>query len=124
MVTASIRFLTNILMADLTCKGSELQNNLQSIGILTPPSIITLDNARTLQIHLNADDEIGEMVCDLVNAKKDTLGNVQRLCRYIYCMNEQHKNMFMKKVNNGDIKSVQQGIKIAEKMREDKCNTR
>lgn len=124
MVTASIRFLTNTLMADLTCKGSELQNNLQSIGILTPPSIITLDNARTLQIHLNADDEIGEMVCDLVNAKKDTLGAVQRLCRYIYCMNEQHKNVFMKKLSNSEIKSIQQGIKIAEKMREEKSNIR
>lgn len=124
MITASIRFLTNTLVADLTCKGSELQNNLQSIGILTPPGIITLDNARTLQIHLSGDDEIGESVCALVNPKKDTLGNVQRLCRYIYCMNEQHKNVFMKKLSNGEIKSIQQGIKIAEKMREEKSNIR
>lgn len=86
MVTANIRFLANRLMADLTCKNSELYNNLQEIGILTPPNIITLDNARTLQIHLVPDDEAGELICSIVNSKKDTLGNVQRLCRYVYCM--------------------------------------
>lgn len=120
MVTANIRFLANRLMADLTCKSIELQNNLQSIGILTPPNIITLDNARTLQIHLVHDDDIGEMICSIVNTKRDTLGNVQRLCRYVYCMNEQNQEAFLSRIESGNIKSVQQGIKLAKKMREQK----
>ena len=120
MVTANIRFLANRLMADLTCKNSELYNNLQEIGILTPPNIITLDNARTLQIHLVPDYEAGELICSIVNSKKDTLGNVQRLCRYVYCMNDQNKTAFLERIANGEIKTVQQGIKAAEKMREQK----
>lgn len=120
MVTANIRFLANRLMADLTCKNSELYNNLQEIGILTPPNIITLDNARTLQIHLVPDDEAGELICSIVNTRKDTLGNVQRLCRYVYCMNEPNRENFLGKIESGEIKTVQQGIKLAEKMREQK----
>ena len=120
MVTANIRFLANRLMADLTCKNSELYNNLQEIGILTPPNIVTLDNAITLQIHLVPDDEAGELICSIVNSKKDTLGNVQRLCRYVYCMNAQNRESFLGKIESGEIKTVQQGIKLAEKMREQK----
>ena len=40
MITASIKFLTNSLMADLTCRDSELRSNLQSTGVLMPPSMI------------------------------------------------------------------------------------
>lgn len=119
MVTAKVRFLTNNLVADLTCKSADLRDNLQSIGVLTPPNIIPLDNARTLQIHLTSNDEYGELICSLVNPKRDTLGNVQRLCRYVYCMNEQNKKVFVGKVESGEIKSVAQGIKTAEKMREE-----
>ena len=118
MVTANVRFLTNNLVADLTCRNADLQINLQNIGVLTPLSLIRLDNARTLQIHLSPNDSIGELVCNLVNPKSDTLGNVQRLCRYIYCMNEQSRENFIKNVKNGNIKSVLQGIKAAEKLRE------
>ena len=62
MVTASVRFLTNNLVADLTCRSADLQTNLQSIGVLTPLSLIKLDNARTLQIQLTPDDNIGELI--------------------------------------------------------------
>ncbi|MBO4898618.1 MAG: hypothetical protein J5590_10010 [Clostridia bacterium] len=120
MVIASVRFLTNNLVADLTCRSADLQSNLQSIGVLTPPALIKLDNARTLQIQLTPDDNMGERICGIVNPKSDTLGNVQKLCRYAYCMNEQHKESFVRKLKNGDIKSVSQGIKEAEKMRNDK----
>lgn len=120
MVTASIRFLTNNLVADLTCRGVDLQTNLQNIGILTPPSLIKLDNARTLQIQLTPNDNIGELICRIVNPKNDTLGNVQRLCRFVYCMNEQHRDSFIRKLENGNIKSVSQGLKEAEKLHKQK----
>lgn len=35
-------------------------------------------------------------------------------------MNEKHKEVFIDKLRNGEIKSVSQGIKMAERMREEK----
>ncbi len=120
MITASIRFFTNNLMADLTCKSSELQNNLQSMGILTAPSLILLDNARTLQITLKPNDETGEILHGIINTRSDTLGNVQRLCRYVYCMNDKDRTDFLNRISSGSIKTVNKAIKAAEKMREAK----
>ena len=117
MVTAKVRFLTNNLVAELTCKGDELKKSLEEIGILTPMNLIKLDNARTLQIQLNPTDEVGELVCGIVNPKSDTLGNVQRLCRHIYCFNEQNKAIFISKLESGEINSISKGIKYAEKLR-------
>lgn len=124
MVTAKVRFLTNNLVADLTCKADELKRNLEEIGVLTPLSVIKLDNARTLQVHLNPTDEVGELVCGIVNPKSDTLGNVQRLCRHIYCFNEQNRANFISKLESGEISSVSKGIKYAEKLREEKSISR
>ncbi len=90
MITASIKFLTNSLMADLTCRDSELRSNLQSTGVLMPPSMIPLNNPLTLQVHLIPNDDIGRMLCDIIDTNKDTLGSVQRLCRNIYCLNTKH----------------------------------
>ena len=117
MVTASVRFLTNNLVADLTCRSADLQTNLQNIGVLTPLSLIKLDNARTLQIQLTPNDEVGEMICDIVNSKSDTLGNVQRLCRHIHCFNEQNRATFISKLESGKINTINKGIKFAEKLR-------
>ncbi len=124
MLTANVRFLTNRLMADLTCKGSELQNNLQDIGILTPPSIMMLDNSRTLQIHLVPDDAVGEDILSIVNTRRDTLGSVQRLCRYVHCMNDSDRKAFLNKIRSGEIKSVAQGIKEAEWRRKERVKDR
>ena len=124
MVTASVRFLTNNLVADLTCRSADLQTNLQSIGVLTPLSLIKLDNARTLQIQLTPDDNIGELICGIVNPRSDTLGNVQRLCRHIYCFNEQNRATFISKLESGEINSVSKGIKYAEKLRAEKSISR
>ena len=49
MVTASVRFLTNNLVADLTCKSADLQKSLEEIGVLTPLSILKLDNASSFK---------------------------------------------------------------------------
>ncbi len=124
MVTASVRFLTNNLVADLTCKNTDLKSNLESIGILTPLSVMRLDNARLLQIELTPNDNVGELICGIINTKSDTLGDVQRFCRHIHCMNEQHKETVIKKLENGDIKTLKQGIKICDKIREEKNMSR
>ena len=124
MVTASVRFLTNNLVADLTCTSENLSTNLKKMGILTPLSLIKLDNARTLQIELTPTDEVGELVCNIVNHNSDTLGNVHRLCRHIYCFNEQHRTAFVEKMESGKINTVNKGIKFAEKLRAENNVTR
>lgn len=117
MITASIKFLTNSLMADLTCRDSELRSNLQSTGVLMPPSMIPLNNPLTLQVHLIPNDDIGRLLCDIIDTNKDTLGSVQRLCRNIYCLNTKHQTEFIRKLESGEITSVEQGIYAAQKMR-------
>ena len=57
MMTAKINFITKYLLVDMTCRENELRNSLQNIGILIVPSMIYLDNRRTLQIQISADDE-------------------------------------------------------------------
>lgn len=118
MMTAKVGFFQNNLVADLTCRASELQNNLQSIGILVMPNLITLDNARTLQIQITPNDEIGERIYSLVNFEKDTLGTVQRLCRCVYCLNAEHRAEFLEAMENGEIKTVEQGIRYTQMLRE------
>lgn len=117
MMTAKVGFFQNNLVADLTCRASELQNNLQSIGILVMPNLITLDNARTLQIQITPNDEIGERIYSLVNVEIDTLGTVQRLCRCVYCLNAEHRAEFLEAVDGGDIKTVEQGIRYTQMLR-------
>ena len=73
MITASVKFLNNSLLADLTCRECELYEHLQSVGILTAPSLITLDNARTVQIKLKPTNQTGELINSIINEKKDTL---------------------------------------------------
>ena len=70
MMTAKINFITNNLLVDMTCRETELRDSLQNIGILIMPSMITLDNRRTLQIQL----EVGEIVKTLSDTERDTLG--------------------------------------------------
>jgi len=55
------------MLVDLPCAAADLQRNLNSMGVLTPPNIIGLDNGRTLQINLQANDGIGELLMRLVN---------------------------------------------------------
>ena len=85
MVTAKVRFLTNNLVAELTCKADELKKSLEEIGVLTPLSVIKLDNARTLQIQLNPTDEVGELVCGIINPKSDTDPGVVPIYFSILC---------------------------------------
>lgn len=118
MVTAKVRFLANNLVAELTSRADEIRCGLEETGILTPLNLIKLDNARTLQVSLVPNDEAGELVVGIVNKKSDTLGNVQRLCRHIYCLNEQNRDNLLLKIKSGEINSVQKGIKYAEKLRE------
>lgn len=118
MITASIRFFQNCLLADMTCRESELRSHLQGIGILTAPSLITLDNSRTLQIILTPDDETGRRIYQIIDKNKDTLGMLNRLCRSIYCMDRHNEIVYINALRDGKIRNVKHGLKIAEMLRE------
>ena len=118
MMTAKINFITNNLLVDMTCRETELRNSLQNIGILIVPSMIYLDNRRTLQIQLNANDEVGEIVKTLINTERDTLGTVQRLCRSVYCLNAKHRAELLEMIENGEITTAAEGIEMAKRLRE------
>ena len=118
MMTAKINFITNNLLVDMTCRETELRDSLQNIGILIVPSMIYLDNRCTLQIQLNANDEVGEIVKTLINTERDTLGTVQRLCRSVYCLNAKHRAELLEMIENGEITTAAEGIEMAKRLRE------
>lgn len=118
MMTAKINFITNNLLVDMTCRENELRNSLQNIGILIVPSMIYLDNRRTLQIQISADDKVGEIVKTLINTERDTLGTVQRLCRSVYCLNTKHRAELIEMIENGEITTAAEGIEMAKRLRE------
>ena len=118
MMTAKINFITNNLLVDMTCRENELRSSLQNIGILIVPNMIYLDNRRTLQIQLNANDEVGEIVKTLINTERDTLGTVQRLCRSVYYLNAKHRAELLEMIENGEITTAAEGIEMAKRLRE------
>ena len=118
MMTAKINFITNNLLVDMTCRENELRSSLQNIGILIVPNMIYLDNRRTLQIQLNANDEVGEIVKTLINTERDTLGTVQRLCRSVYSLNAKHRAELLEMIENGEITTAAEGIEMAKRLRE------
>lgn len=111
-------------MADLTCKDIELSKQLTEMGVITPPNQIPLNNALTLKVFLQPDNEIGQMVYDIVDFENDTLGNVRKLCRHIYCLNSQNTRKFTAMLENGSIRTVNQGIAVAQKLREKSVQVR
>ena len=100
----------------MTCRETELRNSLQNIGILIVPSMIYLDNRCTLQIQLNANDEVGEIVKTLINTERDTLGTVHRLCRSVYCLNAKHRAELLEMIENGEITTAAEGIEMAKRL--------
>lgn len=118
MITARIQFLQNSLTADLSQIPIRLHDDLQQMGVLTPPNLIMLDNARTLKIELYPEDNRGEYILDLVNKKSDTLGAVNRLCYSIRCMDARDKTRFFNKLDNGEYNTLSEAQQDADKMRE------
>ena len=52
MLKGKVHFLQQSIVLDLSDPPYTMQDKLQSIGILTPPNQIKLDNARTLKVEL------------------------------------------------------------------------
>lgn len=118
MITARIQFLQNSLTADLSQLPIRLKDDLQHIGVLTPPNLILLDNARTLKIELYPENIYGERILDLVNKKSDTLGAVNQLCYTVRFMDLKDLSKFFKNLDNGKYDTLSDAQKDADKMKE------
>ena len=118
MIVARIQFLQNSLNADLSQLPISLQDDLQRMGVLTPPNLMLLDNARTLKIELYPEDNRGERILDLVNKKSDTLGAVNHLCYTIRCMDSKDITKFFENLNNGKYDTLSDAQKDIDAMRE------
>ncbi len=118
MITAGIQFLQNSLTADLSQLPIRLKDDLQHMGVLTPPNLILLDNARTLKIELYPEDNRGERIVDLVIKNSDTLGAVNHLCYSIRCMDARDKTRFFNNLDNGAYNTLAEAQQDADKLRE------
>lgn len=118
MAAAYVQFLNNTLKADISRPVYELQEHLRSIGVLTNPNLIMLDNSRTLQIELYADNETEQRILDLADKNKDTLGMVSMVCNQIRCMDYRDVMNFEEKIDNGEITDIKAAYKLTEKLRE------
>ncbi len=118
MIEAKVNFLSNNAFVELSRPPLEVQEQLQNVGVLTNPNLIMLDNARMLKIELYADDTTGENILKLIDKKKDTLGSVNRLCNHIRCMDYRDDMTFSENLENGKYGSLNEALKSAEKLRE------
>ena len=118
MITANINFLSQSADIDLSEPPAEVQKQLQHIGVLTVPSLIMLDNARTVKINLTADDMTGENILKIIDRNKDTLGAVNKLCGYVRRMDYRDDAAFSEKLENGEYLTLDEALKAAEKLKE------
>ncbi len=118
MITANINFLSQSADIDLSEPPAEVQKQLQHIGVLTVPSLIMLDNARTVKINLTADDMTGENILKIIDRNKDTLGAVNKLCGYVRRMDYRDDAAFSEKLENGEYSTLDEALKAAEKLKE------
>ena len=91
---------------------------MQHIGVLTVPSLIMLDNARTVKINLTADDMTGENILKIIDRNKDTLGAVNKLCGYVQRMDYRDDAVFSEKLENGEYGSLDAAVKATERLKE------
>ena len=118
MITANVNFLSRSADIDLSEPPAEVQKQLQRIGVLTVPSLIMLDNARTVKINLTADDMTGENILKIIDRNKDTLGAVNKLCGYVRRMDYRDDAAFSEKLENGEYSTLDEALKAAEKLKE------
>ena len=118
MLKGKVHFLQQSIVLDLSNPPYTMQDKLQSIGILTPPNQIKLDNARTLKVELYPEDSMGERIDALIDKNNDTLGVVNKLCYCIYGMDYRSEVRFAEALDSGKTETIEEALKLAEKLRE------
>ena len=118
MLKGKVHFLQQSAILDLSDPPYTMQDKLQSIGILTPPNQIRLDNARTLKVELYPEDSMGERIDALIDKNNDTLGVVNKLCYCIYGMDYRSEVRLSDALDSGKAETIDEALKLAEKLRE------
>ena len=118
MLKGKVHFLQQSIVLDLSEPPYTMQDKLQSIGILTPPNQIKLDNARTLKVELYPEDSMGERIAALIDKTNDTLGTVNVLCCCIDGMDYRSELKFAEVLDSGKAETIDEALKLAEKLRE------
>ena len=118
MLKGKVHFLQQSIVLDLSEPPYTMQDNLQSIGILTPPNQIRLDNARTLKVELYPEDSMGERIDALIDKSNDTLGAVNKLCYCIDGMDYRSEVRLSDALDSGKAETIEEALKLAEKLRE------
>ena len=118
MLKGKVHFLQQSIVLDLSDPPYTMQDKLQSIGILTPPNQIRLDNARTLKVELYPEDSMGERIDALIDKNNDTLEAVNKLCYCIDGMDYRSEVRFAEALDSGKAETIEEALKLAEKLRE------
>lgn len=104
-------------MVDLPCNAADLQEHLNSIGILMTPNQIGLDNKRTVQVYLRENDETGEKLIPLISLS-DTLAKLNKVCNAIYRLDYRHEMAINEGLDNGKLKTLDDVLNKIEKLKE------
>ena len=118
VLKGKVHFLQQSAILDLSDPPYTMQDKLQSIGILTPPNQIRLDNARTLKVELYPEDSMGERIDALIDKNNDTLGVVNKLCYCIDGMDYRSEVRLSDALDSGKAETIDEALKLAEKLRE------
>ena len=118
VLKGKVHFLQQSAILDLSDPPYTMQDKLQSIGILTPPNQIRLDNARTLKVELYPEDSMGERIDALIDKSNDTLGAVNKLCYCIDGMDYRSEVRLSDALDSGKAETIEEALKLAEKLRE------
>ena len=118
MLKCKIHFLQQSIVLDLSEPPYTVQDKLQSIGILTPPNNIPLNNMMTLKAELYPEDAMGERVVYLINKDNDTLGKINKLCYCIDGMDYKSELKFGDALDSGKADTIDEAVKTAERVRE------
>ena len=118
MLKCKIHFLQQSIVLDLSEPPYTVQDKLQSIGILTPPNNIVLNNMMTLKAELYPEDAMGERIVTLINKDSDTLGKINKLCYCIDGMDYKGELKFGDALDSGKADTIDEAVKTAERVRE------
>ena len=126
MITVSIKFLDNGVNIDLPCRNGTLRDILGSAGILINPSVLLLNNARTVKISLIPEDNMDKNIISLINPT-DTLGKLNKVCNVLNCLDHREYDLIQKGLENNKYRSLGNLLEVADHLkgkRRDKENLR
>ena len=110
----------------MPCRNGTLRDILGSAGILINPSVLLLNNARTVKISLIPEDNMDKNIISLINPT-DTLGKLNKVCNVLNCLDHREYDLIQKGLENNKYRSLGNLLEVADHLkgkRRDKENLR